>query len=70
MKVKVYRNLRPTKEVKALLGDKPIFSVKGPSGRVVDRVTEITLIDPNSRHKNERLRQRRAEVKEQRWRVV
>ena len=46
MKVRVYRNLRPTKEVKALLGDKPIFSVKGPSGRVVDRVTEITLIDP------------------------
>ena len=46
MKVKVYRNLRPTKEVKAALGDKAIFSVKGPSGRVVDRVTEITLIDP------------------------
>ena len=43
MKVKVYRNLRPTK-VKAALGDKPIFSVKGPSGRV-DRA-EITLIDP------------------------
>ena len=45
MKVKVYRNLRPSKGVKALLGDKPVFSVVGPSGRVVDRVTEITLVD-------------------------
>ena len=51
MKVKVYRNLRPTKEVKAALGNKPIFSVKAKNSltkrwRVVDRVTEITLIDP------------------------
>ena len=64
MKVKVYRNLRPTKEVKAALGDKPIFSVKAKNSltkrwRVVDRVTEITLIDPVfivSKKGNERVR--------------
>jgi hypothetical protein len=64
MKVKVYRNLRPTKEVKAALGDKPIFSVKAKNSltkrwRVVDRVTEITLIDPVfivSEKGNERVR--------------
>lgn len=64
MKVKVYRNLRPTKEVKAALGNKPIFSVKAKNSltkrwRVVDRVTEITLIDPVfivSKKGNERVR--------------
>ena len=64
MKVKVYRNLRPTKKVKAALGNKPIFSVKAKNSltkrwRVVDRVTEITLIDPVfivSKKGNERVR--------------
>ena len=51
MKVKVYRNLRPPKKLKALFDGKQVFSVKAKKSftkrwRIVDRVTEITLIDP------------------------
>ncbi len=59
MKVKVYKNLRPKKDVKMVFGDKPIFSVQNSKGRVYDWVTEISLLNPVfrvSEKGNERVR--------------